>query len=381
MKKLIVIAAAAVLVTACSTPKKEVGPQLFDAQEFATELKGKAINLYTLQNENGMAAQFTNYGARLVDLWVPDKDGGFQDIVMGFETGADYVAYADNSGPVVGRYGNRIGKGQFTLDGKDYQLPINNNENHLHGGPEGFAVQVWDAKMAKDADGNDAVEMTYFSADGEAGYPGNLTITVTYSLTPKNELVIKYKATTDAATILNPTSHAYFNLNGTTEYSALTHIMTIYADAYTPTDEGLIPTGEIATVEGTPLDFRTPTAIGKRIDEDFQALKFGRGYDHNWVLNKPKAGVVTLAAEVYEPRTGIVMKVMTDQPGMQFYSGNFMDGSVKSKRGNVYNHRTGIALETQNFPDAINHENFPSPILREGETYTQTTIYSFEVRK
>ncbi len=384
MKKLFLMGAVAVLVAACGGQKKEVAlPQLLDEQAFATELDGKAINLYTLKNENGMAVQVTNYGARLVDIWVPDKDGNFKDVIMGFETGEAYVNATDiNYGPVVGRYGNRIGKGQFTLDGKDYQLTINNGENHLHGGINGFSGKVWDAQMFKGADSLDVVQMTYFSADGEEGYPGNLTLTVTYTLTPKNELVINYKATTDAPTILNPTSHAYFNLHGTNDSLSLSHIMTIYADSYTPTDAGLIPTGEIAGVEGTPLDFRTPTAIGERIDQDFEALVFGGGYDHNWILNKPEdPKAVTLAAEVYEPSNGIVMKILTDQPGMQFYSGNFMKGNVVGKRGNVNTYRSGIALETQNFPDAINHENFPSPILRPEEVYTQTCIYAFEVRK
>ncbi len=382
MKKLLVIGAAA-LMAACGGQKEPAAPQLFDEQNFATELNGKPIGLFTLKNENGMAVQLTNYGARIVDLWVPDKDGGFQDVVMGFETGDAYLNATDiNNGPVVGRYGNRIGKGQFTLDGKDYQLTINDGENHLHGGTNGFGGKVWDAKMVKDADGNDVVEMSYVSADGEEGYPGNLNITVSYTLTPKNELVINYKATTDsAATILNPTSHSYFNLHGTNEFSTNSHIMMINADSFTPTDKGLIPTGEIVAVEGTPLDFRTPTAIGDRVDADFEAIKFGGGYDHNWVLNKPEAGAVSLAAEVYEPRTGIVMKVLTDQPGMQFYSGNFMNGKETGKRGNVNNYRSGIALETQNFPDAINHENFPSPILRAGETYNHVCVYAFEVRK
>ena len=381
MKKLLVLGAA-VLMAACGGNKKGGMPQLLDAQQFATEQDGKAINLYTLQNENGMVVQLTNYGARIVAVWVPDKDGNFQDVVMGFETGQEYLDATDlYNGPVVGRYGNRIAKGQFTLDSVDYQLTLNEGQNQLHGGPQGFYRQVWDAKMVKDANGNDAVEMSYFSKDGEEGYPGNLTISVTYSLTPNNELVLNYKATTDAPTILNPTSHSYFNLHGTNEYSTNSHIMYINADAFTPTDKELIPTGEIVPVEGTPLDFRTPTAIGERINDDFEALTFGGGYDHNWVLNQPEAGGVNLAAEVYEPRTGIVMKVLTDQPGMQFYSGNGMKGTVKGKRGNVNNYRSGIALETQNFPDAINHENFPSPILRPGETYTQTCIYAFEVRK
>lgn len=379
MKKLF-IAIGTVLLAACATENKPAAPELFEAAAFQTEIGGKQTSLYTLTNANGMAVQLTNYGARIVDLWVPAKDGSFKDVVMGFENIEGYLKAKDiNNGPVVGRYGNRIGKGRFTLDGTEYQLTINEGENHLHGGTGGFSSRVWDAVQ----EGN-SVAFSYLSPDGEDGYPGNMNIKAVYTLTDDNQLVITYEATTDAPTILNPTSHSYFNLHGTNDLSTNSHVLTIYADSFTPTDAALIPTGEIATVEGTPLDFRTATAVGERIESDFEAIKLGGGYDHNWILTKGNADkdvkTVELAAEAYEPSTGIVMKVLTDQPAIQFYSGNFMDGSDAGKRGNVNNYRSGIALETQNYPDAPNHENFPSAVLRPGETYTQTCVYKFEVK-
>jgi aldose 1-epimerase len=367
------------IISSCTNSKKTA--QVFPEKNFDTIVANKKVSVYTLKNANGMTAQVTNYGARLVDLWVPDKEGNFKDVVWGFENIKGYLNATDMfAGPIVGRYGNRIGKGQFTLDGKAYQLTLNNNGHHLHGGINGFYKKVWDARSFKNDKGEDAVELTYLSPAGEEGYPGNLTIKVTYAITANNELSINYSATTDAATIINPTSHAYFNLHGTTAQSSNSHIVTIFADKYTPTDSLLIPTGEIATVENTPLDFRKPTAVGERIKADFMALKYGKGYDHNFVLNK-KAGEISLAAEVYEPATGIVMKVSTDQPAIQFYSGNFMDGKDTGKRGDKHDYRTGIALEAQNYPDAPNHANFPTAVLKPGETYKQVSIYAFEIKK
>lgn len=369
----------ALFCTACTCNKKSA--QLIPQSSFDTIVSGKKVSIYTLKNANGMTAQITNYGARLVDLWVPDKTGKFQDVVWGLESIKGYLTSTDLfAGPIVGRYGNRIGKGQFTLDGKAYQLTLNNHGNHLHGGINGFYTKVWDARAFKDARGQDAVELSYLSPAGEEGYPGNLKIKVTYAITASNELTINYEATTDSKTIINPTSHAYFNLHGNTAHSTNSHIVTLYADNYTPTDSLLIPTGEIATVENTPLDFRKPTPVGDRINVDFVALKYGKGYDHNFVLNK-KAGEMSLAANVYEPATGIVMKVSTDQPAIQFYSGNFMDGKDTGKRGDKHKHRTGIALEAQNYPDAPNHPNFPNSVLKPGETYKQATVYAFEVKK
>jgi len=369
----------ALFITSCSSNKKAA--QVFPQSNFDTIVDGKKVSVYTLKNANGITAQITNYGARLVSLWVPDNKGEFKDVVWGFESIKGYLTAKDLfAGPIVGRYGNRIGKGQFSLDGKAYQLTLNDHGNQLHGGAKGFFTKVWDARPFKNDKGEDAVEMTYLSPAGEEGYPGNLTIKVTYTITAKNELAINYSATTDSATVLNPTSHAYFNLHGTTTQSTNSHILTIYADKYTPTDSLLIPTGEIADLTNTPLDFRKPTVIGERIKTDFVALKYGKGYDHNFVLNK-KAGEVTLAAEVYEPATGIVMKVSTNQPALQFYSGNFMDGVDTGKRGDKHNYRCGIALETQNYPDAPNHANFPTSVLKPGKTYKQVAIYAFETKK
>lgn len=380
MKRIFLSLMILVLVfSACTSSKKTA--QLFPQSNFDTIVDGKKVSIFTLKNSNGMSAQITNYGARIVDLWVADKDGNFQDVVWGFETISGYLHANDRfASPIVGRYGNRIGKGQFSIDGKSYQLTLNDHGNQLHGGAKGFYTKVWDARSFKNNKGEDAVELSYLSPAGEEGYPGNLKIKVTYSLTANNELSIAYEATSDSTTIINPTSHAYFNLHGTTAQSSNSHIVTINADKYTPTDSLLIPTGEIASVENTPLDFRKPTAVGERIKIDFLALKYGKGYDHNFVLNK-KGKEISLAAEVYEPSTGIIMKVSTDQPAIQFYSGNFMDGKDTGKRGDKHTYRTGIALEAQNYPDAPNHTNFPSSILKPGDTYKQTTLYAFEVKK
>jgi aldose 1-epimerase len=378
-KTALLILIMTVLLTACNSKKNNV--QLFPESNFDTTLVNQKVTLYTLKNENGMTAQITNYGARLVDLWVADKNGDFKDVVWGFESIKGYLTATDLfAGPVVGRYGNRIGKGQFSLDGKPYQLTLNNNGNQLHGGAGGFFTKVWNARQFKNEKGEDALELTYLSAAGEEGYPGNLNVKVIYSITKENELAINYEATTDSTTIINLTSHAYFNLHGTTSQSTNSHILSINADKYTPTDSLLIPTGEIADLTSTPLDFRKPTVIGDRINTDFLAIKYGKGYDHNFVLIK-KAGEITQAAEVYEPATGIVMKVTTDQPAIQFYSGNFMDGVDKGKRGDKHNYRCGIALETQNYPDAPNHANFPTSVLKAGETYKHLCVYKFEVKK
>lgn len=378
MKKLIALSAFVLLIwSACTQTPQLKGPVALSTAAFDTVLNGDSVTLYTLTNDSGMMVQLTNYGARIVALWVPDAAGEFKDVVLGYESIAEYLSSTDHfCGPIVGRYGNRINKGTFTLDDKTYHLTINDGENHLHGGVHGFWDKVWKAHPVN----NSTVAMSYMSAAGEEGYPGNLAITVTYTLTQDNALKIEYQATTDSATILNPTSHSYFNLHGTTAGSTNTHLLTLNADWFTPTDAGLIPTGELDSVAGTPMDFRQPTLIGERIDADFEPMKLAKGYDHNWVLNKT-GKELSFAAEVYEPSTGIVMRIETDQPAIQFYSGNFMDGSQIGKRGEPHNYRTGIALETQNYPDAPNHENFPSAVLRPGETYTQTCIYAFSVRK
>lgn len=381
IRNILILATATALVSGCGNDRCENGIELLDPAAFRTEIDGAAVELFTLRNAGGMTVQITNYGARVAALWVPAADGRFRDVVWGFESIDDYLRSADKyCSPIVGRYGNRIGNGRFTLDGKEYQLTINNGRNHLHGGPGGFESRVWKARETKTPEGNPAVVMSYRSPDGEEGYPGNLDIAVTYSLTPDNRLEIDYEARTDAPTVLNPTSHIYYNLHGTTARSTDSHVLTIHGSHFTPTDAGLIPTGEIRPVEGTPLDFRTPHAIGERIDRtDYEPLAFGNGYDHNWVLDAQTADAGSPAAEVFEPSTGILMKIYTDQPGLQFYAGQDMDGKETGKRGDRHAFRTGIALETQNFPDAPNHPNFPSAVLRPGETYTQHTAYAFEI--
>ncbi|MDD2292742.1 MAG: galactose mutarotase [Bacteroidales bacterium] len=340
----------------------------------------ETAQIYTMNNGNGMEVKVTNYGARITSIVVPAANGLPTEVVWGYDTVQEYYNSSDiNCGPIVGRYGNRIGKGEFTLDGTTYHLSLNDGKNHLHGGTNGFSSKLWKATQLS----NYKVKMEYLSKDGEEGYPGNLKVAVTYSLLPDNKLEISYEATTDAPTIINLTSHAYFNLHGTSAHTTNTHILTINADSFTPVDSELIPTGAIIPVEGTPLDFRIPTAIGDRINTlDYEQIAFAGGYDHNWVLNKPSGNpkAMTFAAELYEPSTGITMRVMTDQKGLQFYSGNFMDGKDVGRNGDRHSYRTGVALETQNFPDAPNHFMFPSPVLRPGETYSTTTYYSFDTK-
>lgn len=351
-----------------------------DKADFDTLIQNRRVALFTLQNSNGMAVQITNFGARIVSLWVPSRDGSFKDVVWGYETIRGYLEATDVfSGPVVGRFGNRIKNGQFSLDGTAHQLTRNNNGNHLHGGSDGFWNKVWTPKLYQNDQGADVLELEYQSPQGEEGYPANLQVKVVYTLLPGNELRIDYFAETDAPTIVNLTSHAYFNLHGTSAKSTNSHLLHIAADFYTPTDSLLIPTGEIKSIRQTPLDFTTSTPIGERIDSAHIDLKYGKGYDHNWVLNKP-AKTVGVAAEVYEPETGIFMTVTTDQTGIQFYSGNFMNGVDIGKYGEKHDFRTGIALETQNFPDAPNHPSFPSSVLRQGEVYRQVCTYGFQVK-
>lgn len=377
MRRTIYIAICVLLMSACVS-KQTSGPELLSADSFTATVKGEQVQLYTLSNSNGLTVQLTNYGARIVSMWVPDNTGEMQDVVWGYNSIEEYLATTSiYSGPIVGRFGNRIGKGQFSLDGKDYQLTINDGDNHLHGGTKGYECCLWKGQELM-VNQTPAVKMTYLSKDGEEGYPGNVTLSVVYALNDNNELTINYEATTDSATVINPTSHVYFNLSGTAKNTILNHVLLLNADAFTPTDAGLIPTGKISPVAGTPLDFTTPTAIGKRIDADYEPLTFGKGYDHNFVLNKSE-DEMSLAAIIYSPESGIRMTVTTDQPAIQFYSGNFWDGSTTGRGGVVDTYRSGFALETQNFPDAPNHDNFPSSVLRQGEIYTHVAIYKFDV--
>jgi len=348
-----------------------------DVKTFGETADGRQVRLYSLQNANGLKADIMTYGAIVVSLQTPDRDGRMDDIVLGYDNLQDYIKNSPYFGAIVGRYGNRIAKGKFTLDGAEYTLATNNNANHLHGGVKGFDKVVWgdDPVWKDDAVG---VKLSYLSKDGEEGYPGNLKATVTYLLTNKNELRIEYEATTDKATPVNLTHHGYFNLAGA-ESDILGHVLMLNADRFTPVDEGLIPTGELTPVKGTPMDFLKPTPIGARINETYEQLKFGGGYDHNWVLNKRGKGM-TLAARVYEPTTGRVMEIRTMEPGIQFYSGNFLDGTITGKEGKVYKHRWGFCVETQHYPDSPNKPDFPSTILRPGEKYETVTTYRFSTK-
>jgi aldose 1-epimerase len=343
------------------------------------EVDGKAVDLYTLTNANGLEMTVTNYGGIVVSLMTPDRDGEMDDIVLGYNQLEGYVKNNPYFGCIVGRYGNRIGQAKFSIDGMEYTLAQNNGENSLHGGIKGFDKVVWDAK-AMMGDDSVGVEFKYLSKDGEEGFPGNLSVTVVYTLTNANEFKIDYMATTDKPTVVNLTHHSYFNLAGEGSGDILGHELMINADTFTPVDAGLIPTGELPSVEGTPMDFRIPTAIGARIDADYEQLKFGRGYDHNWVLNKEAEGAMTLAATAYDPESGRFMEIFTEEPGIQFYAGNFLDGSIIGKSGVPYEFRNGFCLETQHYPDSPNKPDFPSVVLRPGELYKTTTIHKFSAK-
>ncbi len=366
-----------VALFACTGKQKDELP-LIDKSAFETEIDGKPVSLYTLRSPGGVVMQVTNYGLRVVSLWAPDKDGKYVDVNLGYENIDKYVNNKGERylGCVVGRYANRVAKGTFEIDGTAYHLPINNNGQTLHGGTAGIDMVAWNVDKVTD----NSIHFSYTSPDGTDGFPGNLKMEVVYSLTPDNEFKLSYKATTDKPTVLNLTNHAFFNLKGEGNGTITDHIMTIHASHTTPVDEVLIPTGEIAPVDNTPFDFRRPTRIGERIDMDNEQLKNGRGYDHNWVLDKKTPGNVELAVTVYEPASGRVMEVYTDQPGVQFYSGNFFDGSGIDKSGKPIDYRSALALETQHFPDSPNQPNFPSTRLNPGETYTHNTIYKFSVR-
>lgn len=355
------------------------GLPLLSNSAFKTEIDGKAVNLYTLKSASGLTMQVTNLGARVVTLWVPDKNGKYEDVVLGYETIDRYINNKGERflGPIVGRYANRIAKGQFELDGATYQLPINNNGQTLHGGLKGLDMVVWNVDKVTDNE----IQMSYVSPDGEEGFPGTMKLSLTYVLTPENEFKITYAATTDKATVINLSHHGLFNLKGEGNGTITDHILTINASNTTPVDSVLIPSGEIVSVEGTPFDFRKPTVIGERVNAENEQLKNGAGYDHNWVIDRNTDKDVEFVASVYEPVSGRKMEVWSDQPGVQFYSGNFFDGAVSGKYGKPLKYREAFALETQHFPDSPNHPNFPTTRLNPGETYTQTCIYKFSIQK
>ncbi|HEY2431114.1 MAG TPA: aldose epimerase family protein [Vicinamibacterales bacterium] len=341
---------------------------------------GKPIEMVTLKNSHGMEVQAITYGAIITSIKVPDKNGTIADVVLGFDSPEPYwhEPTPPYFGAVVGRYGNRIAKGKFTLDGKSYTLPINNAPNSLHGGDKGFDKQVWTV-TTKDAANLPSATFSRTSPDGEEGYPGTLQARVTYTLTDKNELIVDYHATTDKATPINLTQHSYFNLAGEGSGTILDHVLTIDADRYTPVDTTLIPTGELAPVQGTPFDFRKPTAIGARINDPNPQLKNGSGYDHNWVLNRKAAGLQH-AVTVTDPKSGRTLDISTTEPGVQFYTGNFLDGTIKGKGGKVYVLRSALCLETQHYPDSPNQKNFPSTILQPGKSYDTRTVFAFSAK-
>ena len=375
----LILACAFVFITAiggllfAQTSKQKPGVQ---QQDFGTR-DGRPIILYTLTNAHGVEVRAMNYGGIILSLRVPDRKGQLADIVLGHEKAEEYMPNPPYLGAIVGRYANRIANGTFTLDGKTYTLPKNDGPNTLHGGiTRTFDKALWDGEPLK---GKNGVAFTYLSKDGEEGFPGNLKVTVTYTLTDSNELVIDYQATTDKATPINVSQHSYFNLKGAGNGDILDHEILINADKFTPVDKNLIPTGELRAVKGTPFDFTASTKIGARIEDSYEQMVLGHGYDHNFVLNRKGAGL-SLAARVYEPTTGRVLEVSTTQPAVQFYTGNFLDGSVTGKEAHVYKRRYGLCLETQHYPDSPNHPDFPSTILKPGEKFHQTTMFKFSAK-
>jgi aldose 1-epimerase len=365
----------AVLLFVSCMPNEKLTESGLSRKNFQTIVDGKNTDLFVLTNKKGMEVCVTNFGGRIVSILVPDKQGQKRDVVLGFDSVQNYIKTPSDFGASIGRYANRINHGQFTLDGVKYQLPCNNYGHCLHGGPHGFQYCVYDAKQLNSS----TLELTYKAKDGEQGFPGNITCKVTMKVTDDNAIDIQYEATTDKATIVNMTNHSYFNLDGDAASNA-NHVLMIDADSFTPCDSTFMTTGEILPVAGTPMDFRTPTPVGERIDANFQQLKNGHGYDHNWVLNT-KGDIHKVCASLKSPKTGIVLQVYTTEPGIQVYAGNFLDGTVKGKKGIVYNKRASVCLETQKFPDSPNKPQWPSPILRPGQKYTSHCIFKFSVEK
>ncbi|GAB3659634.1 galactose mutarotase [Echinicola sediminis] len=375
------------LVMACGTKGEKAegsqeSPQVEEkvsgrASNFQDTVDGKPVSLYTL-SKGDMKVEITNFGARIVSLEVPGKDGQAVDVVLGYNTLEEYLGPKGTyHGAIIGRYGNRIAKGKFSLDGQEYELPVNNGENHLHGGPKGFHNVVWEVEKVDES----SLTLNYLSEDGEQGYPGNLQVQVKYALTEDRGIAIDYWAKTDERTPVNLTNHAFFNLSGEGEETINDHVLKVNADHYVPVDEGLIPLGEIAKVEGTPFDFRQGKAIGEELEVANEQLKFGGGYDHNFVIKTRHDGQMAKLAEVVSPKSGIKMEIISQEPGLQFYGGNFMDGTEVGKSGKAHVYRGCMALETQHFPDSPNQANFPSTVLSPGEIYKTKTVYKFSVEK
>ncbi len=374
MKILSLIILLAVL-TACSSEKQKSNITMpYTNADFETEIDGKSTLLFTMKNKNGMVVTLTNYGAKIVSIYVPDKKGDFADVLLGFNTIEDYMKNGASHGAVVGPFANRIANASFTIDGETYQLPVNNGNACLHSGPDSWYRKVWDYQ----SEGN-STTFSLKSVDGEFGFPGNKTVKATYTLTDENELRIDYEITTDKACHVNITNHSYFNLRGEGNGDILNHVLVINADKSTPVNAEMIPTGEIEDIRGTDLDFTTPHVIGERIDSDNQMLKYGSGYDFNYIINKAE-GELAFAASAYEPESGRYMEVFTTEPGVQLYTGNHLRGNEIGKSGVAYTKRTGFCLETQHFPDSPNKPQFPSTLLQSGETFQSTTIYKFSVK-
>ena len=347
---------------------------------FEKVLDGKQVTLFTLENSNGVKVTLTNYGGKIVNIWVPDRNGKISDINLGFNTIDEYLKGSKSFGATVGRYANRIAKATFTLDSVAYQLPVNNGPNCIHGGPDGFYSKVFDAKPVETPEGK-GVEMHYVSPDGESGFPGTLDFYVTFKLTDKNELVIIYKATTDKATVLNVTNHSYFNLKGEGQGLITGIEVVVNGDSIAEVaNNEMIPTGIYRNIVGTPMDFKAPRLVSKDVDADYDQLKYGGGYDHAWILNKSVKGELSFAASAYEPESGRFMEVFTTEPSVQFFTGNSLNGSQIGKSGVAYAKRTGFCFETQHVPDSPNHRNFPTTVLRPGETFNSTTVYKFSVK-
>ncbi len=358
--------------------KTESEKNHIEKSAFGETPDGQKVEKYTLSNDNGMEIDVITYGGIITRWTAPDKNGNYEDVVLGFNDLESYFGDVPYFGALIGRYGNRIANGQFSLDGETYTLAKNNGPNHLHGGVKGFDKAVWNAKTENTDDGASLV-LTYTSADGEEGYPGKLDVKVTYTLTGDDQLDIHYEAVTDKPTVVNLTQHSYFNLSGDFSQDILNHEVTLNASAYLPVDAGLIPTGELRPVEGTPFDFTEPKAVGKEINADNEQIKRGGGYDHCWVLKETEENL-GFAASAYHPRTGRLLEVYTDEPGIQFYTGNFLDGSLTSKNGGTYGKRSGLCLETQHYPDSPNQETFPTTRLNPGDTYSSHTSFKFSTK-
>ena len=377
-KQILLVGLSTLMLMACQQkPDKVSTLSGLDPVKFRTEVNHSQTNLYTLKNKSGMEVCITNFGGRIVSIMVPDKDGKMQDVVLGFDNIDDYIRIPSDFGASIGRYANRIAQGRFVLDNDTIQLPQNNFGHCLHGGPQGWQYQVYDANLID----NTTLELTRLSPDGDENFPGNVTAKVTFKLSDDNALDIKYSATTDKKTIINMTNHSYFNLSGDPSQPATDHILYVNADNYTPVDSTFMTTGEIIPVKDTPMDFITPKAIGQDITKyDFVQLKNGNGYDHNWVLNT-NGDITKPAARLTSPQSGITLEVYTNEPGIQVYTGNFLDGSIQGKKGITYNQRASVCLETQHYPDSPNKPQWPSVILEPGQTYNSECIFKFSIAK